>query len=57
MFYVNGQVETFETLPVECIIESLDSKAQCKVTAFTTGKITGSMKTIDWNLCADRYLH
>ena len=38
---LNGQVETFETLPVECVIESLDGKAQFKVTAFTTGRVTG----------------
>ena len=37
---LNGQVETFETLPVECIIESLDGKVQSRVTAFTTGRVT-----------------
>jgi len=33
---LNGQMETFETLPLECVIESLDGKANLKVTAFTT---------------------
>ena len=54
---LNGQVETFETLPVDCIIESLDGKVQVKVTAFTTGRVTGSMKAFDWNLCAEKWPH
>ena len=54
---LNDQVETFETLPIEFIIESLDSKTQCKVNAFTTGKVTGNMKAIDWNLFDERWPH
>ena len=38
---LNGQIEIFDTLPVECV-RSLDSKAQFKVTAFTTGRVTGT---------------
>ena len=39
------------------MIESLDGKAQFKVTAFSTGRITGNMKAIDWNSCADKWPH
>ena len=28
---LNGHIETFETTPVECIIESLDGKSQLKL--------------------------
>ena len=38
---LNGRVETFETLPVECVIESLDGSTCSKVTAFTADKVTG----------------
>ena len=50
---LNGQLKSFETTPVECIIESLDGKTSLKVTALTTGKVTGSMRTIDWTTCAE----
>jgi len=53
----NGQVETFETLPVECVIESLDGKVQSKVNAFTTGRVTGNMRATDWNSCANKCPH
>ena len=54
---LNGKVETFETSPVECVIESLDGKAQSKITAFTANRVTGSMKAIDWKVCAKRWPH
>ena len=34
-----------------------NGKPQSKVTAFTTGRVTGNMKAIDWNLCANRWPH
>ena len=40
---LNGKVETFETSPVECVIESLDGKSCFKVTAFTANRVTGNM--------------
>ena len=49
---LNGHIETFETTPVECIIESLDGKSQLKITAFTTERVIGDMKAIDWSMCA-----
>ena len=54
---LNGQLESFETAPVECIIESLDGNTSMKVTAFTTGKVTGNMKAMDWTTCVDRWPH
>ena len=41
-----------ETTPVECIIESLDGKSQLKITAFTTERVIGDIKAIDWSMCA-----
>ena len=54
---LNGQLKSFETTPVECIIESLDGKTSLKVTALTTGKVTGSMRAIDWTTCAKEWPH
>ena len=54
---LNGQMETFETSPVECVIESLDGKANLKVTAFTVDRVTGNMKATDWNVFANKWPH
>ena len=54
---LNGKVETFETSPVECVIESLDGKSCSKVTAFTANRVTGNMNVTDWNTCAKMWPH
>ena len=54
---LNGKVETFETSPVECVIESLDGKSCSKMTAFTANRVTGNMKVTDWNTCAKMWPH
>ena len=54
---LNGRVETFETSPVECVIESLDGKSCFKVTAFTANRVTGNMRVTDWNICAKMWPH
>ena len=54
---LNGHIETFETTSVECIIESLDEKSQLKITAFTTERVIGDMKAIDWSMCAREWPH
>ena len=53
---LNGQVETFETTPVECILESLCGKS-FKITALTTNRVTGNMRVTDWSTCVDRWPH
>ena len=54
---LNGHVETFETSPVECMIESLDGKSKLRITAFTTERVIGDMKAIDWSMCAREWSH
>ena len=54
---LNGQVETFETSPIECVLESLDGKSSYKITAFTTKQVTGNMDVVDWNSCAKEWSH
>jgi len=54
---LNGQVETFETCPIECAIQSLDGKSSYHITAFTTKKVTGNMSVVDWNSCAKEWSH
>ena len=54
---LNGQVETFETSPIECAKQSLDGKSSYHITAFTTKKVTGNMNIVDWNSCAKEWSH
>ena len=53
---LNGAVETFETTPIDCFVESLDGKSY-KITAFTTTRVTGNMNVIDWNMYAREWPH
>ena len=52
---LNGQVESFETTPIDCALESLDGKSY--ITAFTTHRITDNINVIDWNVCAKEWPH
>ena len=54
---LNGHVETFETSPVECMIESLNGKSKLRITAFTTERAIGDTKAIDWSMCAREWSH
>ena len=45
---LNGQEDTFETIPVECGIESLDGRINMNITAFTANRVTGNMKAVNW---------
>ena len=54
---LNGHIETFETTPVECTIESLDGKSQIRITAFSTERVIGDVKAIDWSMCAREWSH
>jgi len=54
---LNGHVETFQTSPVECTIESLDGKSKLSITAFTAEKVTGDLRAIDWNTFSRQWPH
>ena len=53
---LNGQVETFETTPIECALESVDGES-FRITAFTANRVTGNMNVIDWNTCSREWSH
>ena len=54
---LNGQEDTFETMPVECGIESLDGRINVKITAFTANRVTGNMKAVNWARYAKDWIH
>ena len=50
---LNEQVDTFETTPIECTLESLDYK----ISAYTANRVTGNMNVIDCNICSREWSH
>ena len=54
---LNGHVETFETMPVEVGLESINGKTDVVIHAFTTEKVTGNMSVIEWEKHAKKWDH
>ena len=54
---LNGQEDTFETMPVECGIESLDGRINREIAAFTANRVTGNMKAVNWTRYAKNWNH
>ena len=46
---LNGQVETFETSPIDVELKSVNGNLSRKITAFTANRVTGNMTAFDWN--------
>ena len=51
---LNGRTETFETMPVEFEIESLDGSFIRRISAFTRDRVTGNLRIIDWGKKSER---
>ena len=54
---LNGQVETFETSPIEVELNSVNGELSRKITAFTANRVTGNMTAFDWNQCLQLWPH
>ena len=55
---VNGRTETFETMPVEFEIESLDDNFMRRISAFTTDRFTtGNVPIINWAKESGKWKH
>ena len=52
---LNGQVETFESKPVEFQLESMNGSVNMTVNAYTANRVTGDMRVFDWNKCKIRW--
>ena len=57
MNVLNGQVETFETSPIEVELNSVNGELSRKITAFTANRVTGNMTAFDWNQCLQLWPH
>ena len=54
---LNNRVETFQTMPVEFELESANGEFKTKLTAYTTERVTGNVKIVNWKICANRWEH
>ena len=54
---LNNQSDTFETMPVEFGLESLDGRVDTKISAFTANKITGNLRVVNWQRQKDKWSH
>ena len=54
---LNGQVETFETRPVNVELESLTGEVKLGVTAYTATRVVGTMTAFDWTEYTQRWSH
>ena len=44
---LNGQIKTFDTMPVEYELESLNELVDMKMSAFTAAQVTGNMNVVE----------
>ncbi|XP_061190177.1 uncharacterized protein LOC133198039 [Saccostrea echinata] len=54
---LNNKTESFETMPVEFQIESIDGKIKTKVEALTADKVTGDMCVVNWKEYQHKWNH
>jgi len=45
---LNGEEDSFETMPVEFDLQSIDGKTHARISAFTATPVTGNMRPVDW---------
>ena len=46
---LNGRTETFPTTTVELNLLSVDGSINIKMSALTTNRVTGNLRTVNWN--------
>ena len=54
---MNVRSDSLETMSVEFGFKSIHGKVDIKVDAFTAGRVTGSMKAINWRSLANKWNH
>ena len=54
---LNGNTETFETMPVSVKLESLNGQCKVDMSVFTADKVTGNLKAVNWTDYQDKWNH
>ena len=54
---LNGQVETFETKPINVELMSITGNVSTMVSACTEARVTGNMPFVEWNKFKQQWFH
>ena len=54
---LNGECKSFQTMPVEFGLESVNGDVDIRLKALTVKRVTGNMKVIQWSQHADKWPH
>ena len=54
---LNGQSESFKTMPVDFMVESCDGGIRQHISAYTVNKVTGDMQVINWAKHSSEWPH
>ena len=54
---LNGNTETFETMPVTVNLGSLNGQCKVEMSVWTADKVTGNLKAIDWTGYESKWDH
>ena len=57
MNILNGQVETFETSPINVELVSMTGNVRTRINACTVDRVTGNMPVLEWNKYQNRRPH
>ena len=54
---LNGQVEIFETKPIDVTLQSLNGNVSMTINAYRVYKVTANMPVVDWNRYKEHWPH
>ena len=54
---LNGEEDSFETMPVEFDLQSTDGKTRARISAFTATRVTGNMRPVNWKGQSGKWKH
>ena len=54
---LNGEQDSFETMPVEFDLQSIDGKTRARISAFTATRVTGNMRPVNWKEQSGKWKH
>ena len=54
---LNGNEGSFQAMPVEFHLQSVDGRTSTRVSAFNTTPVTGDMRPVNWKVQATKWKH
>ena len=54
---INGKINKFTSMPINCTIESVDGKLSNPISGYTTRNVTGQLQPTDWRIESSNWPH